>query len=151
MKLKLFQNKKIEEERIEIYYREHTTLIDSVIRLVEEKKPELIGISNSEEKQLLDIENIFYFETVEKKCFAYLERQVVEIKYTLTQLEEVLKEYGFVRINKSNIVSIYKVERVKCTVNMRVVVVLTNGEQLIISRHYKKGFEDYLKEKRGVM
>lgn len=150
MKLKIIEDQKVLEDRIEIYCQKKTPVIEAVIRLLDDYKPHITGLYN-EEKQVLEIKDIYYFEAVEKRCFAYLEKKVFEVKYTLAQLEEQLGQYGFVRISKSNIVSIYKIEKIKCTANMHIAVYLMNGEQLVISRHYKKSFETYLKSKRGVI
>lgn len=149
MRLKIVEACKESEERVEIYCKQQTSLVKSIIQLVKGNQPDLIGTYN-EEKQIIDIEKVYYFEAVEKKCFAYLEKKVLEVSYTLAQIEEDLKEYGFIRINKSSIVCIYKIEKLRCAVNMRVIVVLDNGEELVISRHYKKTFEAYLKSKRGL-
>ena len=149
MLLKIFEDKNLLEDRIEIYCQTRGPIVEEITRLINDYEPNITGIYN-EERQLLEIRDIYYFEAVDKKCFAYLQKKVFEVKYTLSQIEEALNQYGFVRINKSNIVSIYKIERIKCSANMRVLAFLSNGEQLIISRHYKKSFEAYLKSKRGL-
>ncbi len=153
MKLNIFEDKKLIEERIEIYCQKKTPIIEAVVQFIEDydfNTMNITGIYN-EEKQVLEVKAIYYFEAVDKRCFAYLEKKVFEVKYTLCQIEDRLKQYGFVRINKSNVVNIYKIEKIKCTANMRIVAFLDNGEQLVISRHYKKSFEAYLKSRRELM
>ena len=153
MKLKLFEDKKIIEDRIEIYCQKKTPIVEAVIQLIEDYDFNTMNITGmyNEERQVLEIKTIYYFEAVDKRCFAYLEKKVFEVKDTLNKIEDRLKQYGFVRINKSNIVYIYKIENIKCTANMRIVTFLDNGEQLVISRHYKKSFQAYLKSKRGLI
>lgn len=64
-------------------------------------------------------------------------------------LGKVLDEYGdlgFIRINKSQIVNIYKIQSIKHTAGMRVVALLNNDENLIINRSYRDAFEHALME-----
>lgn len=150
MKLVLVKEPTLLEDRTEIHFREHTTLIDEVITLIQGNKPQLVGIYNEEKHPLL-LEDIFYFEAVEKRCFVYLEKKVYEVRYTLQELEALLDDYGFIRISKSSIVNIYKITKIKCLPNMRIVVALENHETLVISRRYKKEFERYLKKRREMI
>ncbi|MBQ7767053.1 MAG: LytTR family transcriptional regulator DNA-binding domain-containing protein [Lachnospiraceae bacterium] len=54
---------------------------------------------------------------------------------------------GFARNNKSMLVNIYHIKELKAQVNMRVNIVLDNGEQIVLNRSYKNEFYKYL-EKR---
>ena len=48
------------------------------------------------------------------------------------------------RIGKSTAVNLYKVNKVKADLNMRLHLVMKNGEMLILNRSYKKSFLDAL-------
>lgn len=150
MKINLFQKKELCEEHADIYYREMTEEIRNICSIFGEKKFELYGIEN-EEKQLLQIQDIYYFESVEKRTFAYMKTKVYQIQYNLTELEDRLSEQGFIRINKSVVINIFKIKKIRSEINMRVQAQLLNGEEIMISRHYKTGFEKYLIKMRGVM
>lgn len=151
MKLNLFQTEQTIEPHIDIHYRQITPIIEKVIQLVQKDKPVLYGVSQREEKVLLDINSIYYIDSVEKRVFAYTKEEVYRLSGNLQQLEAELAEYGYVRINKSNLINIYKVDRIKPEANMRVMAIFDNGEKLYINRSYKKNFQNYLESRRGVM
>lgn len=151
MKLNLFQTEKIIEPHIDIHYQQMTPTIEKVIHLVREDKPVLYGISQREEKVLLDISSIYYIDYVEKRVFAYTKEAVYRLSGSLQHLEDELADYGYVRINKSNLINIYKLDRIKPEANMRVMAIFDNGEKLYINRSYKKSFQNYLESRRGVM
>lgn len=150
MRIKLFQEDALEEDRTEIYYREMTEQIGKVRQLLEDSVPQLFGLEDGEQV-LLSLEEIFYIDTVDKKTFAYLREQVYQIQGSLTFLESALSKHGFCRISKANIVNIQQIERVKSEANMRLKVVLNNQEELVISRYYRKIFQNYLKKVRGIL
>lgn len=150
MRIKLFQEDALEEDRTEIYYREMTEQIEKVRQLLEDSVPQLFGLEDGEQV-LLSLEEIFYIDTVDKKTFAYLREQVYQIQGSLTFLESALSKHGFCRISKANIVNIQQIERVKSEANMRLKVVLNNQEELVISRYYRKFFQNYLKKVRGIL
>lgn len=150
MRIKLFQEDALEEDRAEIYYREMTEQIEKVCQLLEGAEPQLYGMEDGEQV-LLSLEEIFYIDTVDKKTFAYLEEQVYQIQGSLSFLESALSKHGFCRISKGNIVNIQHIQRVKSEANMRLKVVLTNQEELVISRYYRKAFQNYLTKVRGIL
>ncbi len=151
MKLHLFQTKEMIEPYIDIHYHQMTTVIEKVVQLARSDKPMLYGISQKEEKVLLDIEKIYYIDSVDKRLFAYTKEAVYRLSGNLQLWEGELADYGYVRINKSNLVNIYKIQKIKPEPNMRVVAILDNGEMLYINRSYKKSFQSYLEQVRGVL
>lgn len=134
-------------ERVDIYYSEMTSAVKQIVSIVRQEKPMVYGIWE-EEKVLVDPEEIYYIDTVDRRTFAYAKDKVYQITRTLTALEEELSAFGFVRINKSNLVNVYMIKRIKPEANMRLSAVLKNDERLRINRGYKRSFEDYLKELR---
>ena len=76
--------------------------------------------------------------------FAYTENGVYRLMNTLSTCEEMLWNYGFVRVSKSNLINIYKIKQLKPDLNMKVYAVFENGERICINRSYKKKFNDYL-------
>lgn len=150
MRIKLFQEDALEEDRAEIYYREMTEQIEKLCQLLEGSKPQLYGLEDGEQI-LLTLEEIYYIDTVDKKTFAYLKKQVYQIHGSLSFLESALSDHGFCRISKANIVNIQHIKRVKSEPNMRLKVVLKNQEELVISRYYRKAFQNYLMKVRGIL
>lgn len=107
------------DEQVDIYYSEMTPAIKQIVTIVKSEKPVIYGIYE-EEKILVDLEEIYYIDTVDRRTFAYEKDKVYQIMKTLTALEEELSAFGFVRINKSNLVNVYMIKRIKPEVNMRI-------------------------------
>ena len=122
------------DEEDEIIFRCHT-LSDDMDRLIHRLRYGEIVASD-----------IYYFETVDNKVFAYCRQSVYEVKERLYQLEEVIEELPFMRISKSMIVNIEKILHISPALGGRFEAVLENDEKVIISRLYVP----ILKNKLGV-
>lgn len=143
MKVNTYNNQEIIENRVDIYYKEMNLEIEGILTYLNENQRKIIGF-NDDVKHVLNIKDIYYFDTVDKKSFAYLKEAVYQVQYSLYELEASCSSFGFVRINKSMIVNIYRVSCIKSSINMKLKIQLDNNEILIISRHYKKAFENKL-------
>lgn len=88
------------------------------------------------EIHLIAEEEVFYFESVDQKVFAYCEREVYEIKKKLYELEEELTEGTFIRATKSSILNLDKIKSLAPAFGGRFEALLKNGEKTIISRQY---------------
>lgn len=152
MRVELLKNSEIIEERLDVHYRQMNPIIKQIISLAKgsDVSMNLEGKSKKEEWVVFNIRDVFYFESVDKKTFAYMAKHVYEVRENLVELSSLYADEGFVRINKSNVVNIYQIKAIKPEVNMRVRAIMDNGEYLIINRSYKKGFESFLKEKRNL-
>lgn len=84
----------------------------------------------------LNLEEILYIESVDRKCFLYTADKVYESCNKLYELEQQLAQYFFVRINKSCIVNLKNINSIKTYINRRLLITLSNEEQLIVSRQY---------------
>ncbi|MBP3796327.1 MAG: LytTR family transcriptional regulator DNA-binding domain-containing protein [Ruminococcus sp.] len=97
----------------------------------------------------LPVTDVMYFESVDRKTFAYTEKVCVEMRDTLKNLLDNYSKMGFIRISKSSIVNVYKIDHLQGDLNMRVIIFLKNGEKLIMNRGYKKDFFAELEKIRG--
>ena len=89
---------------------------------------------------------VYYFEAVDNRVFAYLEKDVYETKLKLYELEERLAGTDFFRASKSTVINLAKVESLSPAFNGRFEAAMKNGEKLIVSRQYVP----VLKEKLGL-
>ncbi|MBR6146729.1 MAG: LytTR family transcriptional regulator DNA-binding domain-containing protein [Lachnospiraceae bacterium] len=103
-----------------------------------------IDVKNGEMKYNIPIVDIFYVESVDDRTFIYLSGDCYETAHKLYELEEILNERRFIRISKSVIVNLLKIECVKPALNGRYLCHLTNGEDVIISRKYVHEFKEKL-------
>ncbi|MBE6023573.1 MAG: LytTR family transcriptional regulator [Cellulosilyticum sp.] len=95
---------------------------------------------------MVNPQDLYYFEAVDNKVFAYGEQMVYEVKYKLYELEELFGHTEFFRASKSSIVNLSKMVKVVPSFNGRFEALLSNGEKVIVSRQ----FVPELKKKLGI-
>ncbi len=95
---------------------------------------------------LIEPQDIYYFETVDQKVFAYCENEVYEIRSRIYELEEALVAKDFFRASKSTLLNLNVIKSLSPAFGGRFEAVLGNGEHVIISRQYV----GTLKEKLGL-
>lgn len=143
MKVNEYQQKDIFEDRIDFYYRIKTKEVNEILDFLRKNNQRLVGKIN--DKQIMfSLNDVYYFESVDKKTFAYLDNDVVRIDVRLQDLENAYFELGFIRVSKSTILNIYKINSLKPEINMRVIALLDNGERIQINRSYKAKFNLFL-------
>lgn len=101
-------------------------------------------------ERLVNVSDIFYIESVDKRTFIYLEKNVLRTDYRLYQLAENLANLGFVQISKSCILNINALESIKPLINSRMEATLKNGERLHITRKYLGNIKQALQGGTGI-
>ena len=85
---------------------------------------------------MLNPKEIYYFEAVDNKVFAYGEKEVYEMKAKLYELEEDFEGTDFFRASKSSIINLSQIKSLTPAFNGRFEALLYNKEKVIISRQY---------------
>ena len=93
---------------------------------------------------LVDKKDIFYFESVEEKVFAYTLDDVFQTKFKLYEIEDIFDSNTFFRANKAVIVNINKIKSLTSAFGGRFEAVLKNGYKVIISRNYVPKLKEIL-------
>ena len=96
---------------------------------------------------ILDVEQLFYIDTVEKRTFLYTEQEVYETPLRLYELEGRLESCDFFRASKSSIINFNQIQSLKPEFGGTMQVIMNNGERLNVSRQYAK----QIKEKLGCL
>lgn len=111
---------------------ENVTRIISKLKALEEK------ITGNKDGKIfiLDTNEIFYFESVDKKTFIYMDKEVFQTHLRLYELEERLKNTDFFRASKSTIINLRKVRNIVPMFGGRIEILLDNDEKLVVSRQY---------------
>lgn len=146
MKIRVDENSTHPEETVvTIQCRE---IDDSLARVISYLHTQSNAVEVTQENLVkhIPLDDIFYFESVDNKTYLYTQSDVYETPQKLYELEERLKDTLFLRINKSTILNLDKLERVKVLLNAKYEASLLNGEKVIITRHYLSDF----KKKLGV-
>ncbi len=134
---------KLRENYLEIHYGNLNKETQDIIAYLESKNV-LMG-RNGTESRLIKPDEIYYIEIVDRKCYAYLKKEVWQLEEGLSELTDRYETHGFVRVSKSMVVNIYKVKEIKADFNMRMNLVLLNEETIVMNRSYRNDFFKKLK------
>ncbi len=90
-----------------------------------------------EKKYLLNIDSIYYIDLIDKNTFIFTKDDCFESPLWLYQIEELLNE-DFIRASKSTLFNMQHIKSLKADIGSRVIVYLDNGDQILVSRKFKK-------------
>ncbi len=144
MQIQYYEEPDLAESRVEVFYREYNEEIESLAAYLE-KEQVLLGTRDRQTFKFA-VSDIYYLEIVDRRCFAYLDREVYQMELNLRSFLEKYEKAGFVQVGKSTIVNIRYVDHIVPDLNMRLNLIMENGEKLIVNRSYKKAFMDGLKK-----
>lgn len=147
LKVNKFQEDNLKEDYVDVHYKDMNKKIQNLFDYLSATQS-IIG-KNEDTQVIINPLDIYYCEVVDKKNFAYLKTQVYQLDISLQNMEEYFSHCGFVRVSKSMAVNVYKIDYLKADINMRVHIMMENGERIIMNRSYKKNFYKYLKELEG--
>ena len=133
-------------EYVEIGCREEGSKVRAIVRCVKGLDGSVSG-SKGDKIYEIPIVDIFYIESVDNKTFIYSSKDNYETSLKLYEFEDLLKEKSFLRISKSVILNVMKVDSIRPALNGRFMCKLTNGENVIISRKYVSEFKDFIRKK----
>ncbi|MFC9708406.1 LytTR family DNA-binding domain-containing protein [Paenibacillus sp. NPDC056933] len=124
-----------EEEEIRIRCHQ---VDEEIHELVNKVKTETLIILGYHEDKIsrIKISDIYYFEAVDGKVFAYCKNNVHEVKQKLYELEELCQKNHCFRASKSTILNIAKISSIHPSISGRFQALLDNGEKVVISRQY---------------
>lgn len=94
--------------------------------------------------QKLALGDIFYFEAVDNKVYAYTAKQVYEVHKKLYEVGEEYANTDFLRISKAIVVNVSKITYIRPMLNGRFEAKLKNDEKVIISRQYVPALKEKL-------
>lgn len=134
-----------DEDEIIIRCKELDEELMNLIYLLKQGRTRITGYSDRTMKQLAP-KDIYYFESVDNKVFAYCEKEVYEVREKLYEIEKLYEYNDFQRISKSVIVNISLIEFISPVLGSRLEATLKNNERVIISRQYVPE----LKKKLGI-
>lgn len=145
MKIEIDIDEKYNDLLVQIKAPALTADIEKMISLMRMIDMQL-AVKKNDEIILLETNQILYFETVERNTFVYTKEDTYEVDLKLYEVEQQLIEQGFIRISKTSILNLKKIQSLKADINRKIKVTLINGEQLIVSRNYA----DELRRRLGV-
>ena len=144
MKVDLFFSRDISEPHAEIHTNELSDNIHQAIALLEDdSKMDMLAVKKGKDISFLDFDEIFMIRVEDKQVIVYTQEDKYSIKKALYQVEESLNP-SFVRISKTTIVNIKKIDRVAPSLRGMMFIMLKNGLKDNISRKYLPEFKKAL-------
>ena len=144
MKVNLFVSRDIKEPHADIHTDELTDNITKAMSILEsEDSNDMLAVKKGSDIALLELSEIYMFRVEEKQVKVYTENSEYLVKKPLYQVEETLSP-DFVRISKTTIVNLKKVERVAPSLKGMMFIQLRNGLKDNISRKYLPDFKNSL-------
>lgn len=83
-----------------------------------------------------NLSDVFYFEAVDERVFAYTKDKSYELKTRLYELENAYADKHFIRCAKAFVINLMKLESISPALNGRFTAHMKNSEKIIISRQY---------------
>lgn len=111
-------------------------VMDFIRRFKQKDAVDKLHVYLNGEIHLIEPSEVFYFEYVDQKVFAYGRTKVYETKNKLYELEEILPKKDFIRISKASILNLNKINSLVPTLGGRFEASLKNGEKVVVSRQY---------------
>ncbi len=144
MKIKEEQDLSCNEIEVIIKYSQRDKQVNRIIDFLHSFDMQIKCTGDNAVERMINILDIYYIESVDKKTFVYLENVVYRTDFRLYQLKNKLRTYGFVQISKSCILNINVLDSIRPLFNSRMEATLKNGEKVNINRNYLNGVKKAL-------
>lgn len=135
MDVKISRIPEDENELVDIRCHKETDAVREIADFVKVRQGQLWGTLDGRQYGIA-VSEILYIESVDNRTFIYTSSKVYESKQRIYELEDILKSRYFLRISKAAIANLMKIISVKPALGGRFGAVLSNGEEIIISRRY---------------
>ena len=90
----------------------------------------------------IPIAEILYFEADAEQVFAYTEKEIFQVHQRLYQVETFGGPAGIIRVSKSHLVNLRKIQSVRTALNSRLYAKMPNGEEVLVSRKYAPALKE---------
>lgn len=135
MEIRLKKIEGDEADTVEIRCHEVNDEVMEIVAFVKSRQGQLSGSIEGRQYEIA-VGDILYVESVDNRTFLYTAEQSYETRQRVYELEEALKKKRFLRISKAALVNLMKVRSIRPALNGRFLAVLSNGEEIMISRKY---------------
>jgi len=146
MKIVINENESCLETEVIINCRQTDEQILRICAGLRMHDKKVTGFLN-EQMHILNVNDILYADTVDRKSFLYTVDETYETPLKLYELEEQLAGEDFIRASKSCVLNFGKVKSLRSDFGGRMICTLENDETIVASRQYTAT----IKQKLGIM
>lgn len=145
----LYNISNLGSDHMKLFTKDDDVIITIECENQEEKQRILNALSTFSEKiqvckdgrsYRIELSDILYFDTVDKKTFVYTMKDTYEVNLRLYEIIDQMDE-RFIRINKSCILNFDKLLSIEADFGGRIMCTLLNKERLSVSRQYAPDFK----------
>lgn len=144
MEIKITKISPEEQEFVDIRCIEETNEVRDIALFVRSRNGSITGTADGRQYEI-PFSEILYIESVDNRTFVYTSDMTYEVRHRIYEFEEILRNRQFLRISRSSILNLMKIQSVRPALNGRFSALLVNGEQIIISRKYVSELKKTLK------
>ena len=145
MKITLNQDPVFSETEVIINCPQADEDILRLVAMLRIHQRKLVGLRDGE-SHLLDIKDILYIDTTDKRTFLYTRESVYESALRLYEQEDSLAGPDFLRISRSAIVNFRCIRSIRPELGGRLLMTMENGEQVYVSRQNAASIKEKLRE-----
>lgn len=132
-----------EKDKVNILFNENNLEdIKEMVRLLLVGQPYYINVENSLGVKRVNVRNIEYFEALDNDVFAIIGKERFYVLEKLYVLEKTLEEKDFVRVSKSFLVNIAKIDFIRPILNYKLKLIMMNKNVVEVNRTYVKSFKE---------
>lgn len=125
-----------EKEQVIVECIEVTEEVRDIVSYVQHKGILLSGMTEKQHTRQFLLRDVYYFEALDEKVFAYTKEEVYQMKMRLYEVEKAYEQHHFVRCSKSVVLNLMLLDSISPALSGRFFAHMKNGEKLIISRQY---------------
>ena len=115
-----------------LVFKESDFIQDTFVGLIEDKY------------EIVHYSKILYFESYGHDIFMKTTNTTYKVKEKLYEIEYLLYDKDFIRINKSTIISKYGIKEIIPTFNSRINLVMKNNDIVYVTRNYSQIFKEFI-------
>ncbi len=136
MKVKIDIDEQYEGTSITIQTDQWTEELQALVNQIQAEKPQRIFGIDGEQTILLQPANIDFMYVENRKVYAALPEQRLEVRMKLFELERILHVHYFMRFSKSVLGNINNIQRFELSFSGNLCVYFMSGNKEYISRKY---------------
>lgn len=138
MEIKLIENKTLTVTKVTVECRETDDKILKLINMiksVDNSNKRIVCISDTD-TYCIAPNDVFYFESVERKTFCYTENAVYETELKLYETLDGFYKADFMRASKSCVINLNRIKSIRPDFGGKIIATMQNGERVYVSRQY---------------
>lgn len=148
MKLTINTDERYSETEIIVNCSHMNDDIEKLLAAIRMLDMKIIGRKDGQQC-FVDIAQIIYIESTDKRTFFYTLTDVYESSYKLYELEEKLGGYDFLRASKNCLLNINHIQSLKSDLEQRLILTMERDIKIVVSRQYSRVIKEKLEAYHG--